>query len=59
MNQVILKQKIFNLQTELELIKQVLEKEPNFDIDEKNWLKIKPELKKTRKKTYQGRYGKG
>ncbi|MEK7635857.1 MAG: hypothetical protein AAB405_02085 [Patescibacteria group bacterium] len=53
-----LKEKVFQLQAELEFIKKAFEKEPDFDIDEKNWKKIKADSKKTRAKLYQIRYGK-
>ncbi len=51
-NQIAVKEKILNIQTELELLKKALLKEPNFTIDEKNWQKIRPELKKIRKELF-------
>lgn len=53
-----IKEKIFKLQAELEFIKKAFEKEPDFNIDEENWQKIKADSKKTREKLYQIRYGK-
>lgn len=53
-----IKEKIFQLQAELEFIKKAFEKEPNFDIDEENWRKVKADSKKIRAKLYQVRYGK-
>ena len=52
------KEKVFQLQAELEFIKKAFEKEPDFDVDENNWRKIKADSKKIRRKLYQGRYGK-
>ena len=57
-NQTIIKEKILNIQVELELLKRTLIKEPNFGIDEKNWQKIKPELKKIRKELFRKIYAK-
>ena len=53
-----IKEKVFQLQAELEFIKKAFEKEPNFDIDEENWRKIKADSKKIRARLYQARYGK-
>lgn len=52
------KEKVFQLQAELEFIKKAFEKEPDFGIDENNWRKIKADSKKIRGKLYQSRYGK-
>ncbi len=51
-----IKERILNLQTELELIKGVIIAKPDFDIDEKNWQKLKPLLKKIRKRLYKSYY---
>ena len=40
------KEKVFQLQAELEFIKKAFEKEPDFDVDENNWRKIKADSKK-------------
>jgi len=56
-NQTAVKEKILNIQTEIELLKKALLKEPDFSIDEKNWQKIRPELKKIRKKAFKKIYG--
>lgn len=58
MTQETLKEKIFNIETKLELLKKAIKKEPDFDIDEKNWRKIEPIARKTRKKLYEKYYGK-
>lgn len=53
-----LKEKIFNLETELEFLKQTLFKEPDFKIDEENWRNLRLAAKKIRKKLYREYYGK-
>ena len=58
MNQTTIKERIFNIESELEFLKRSLSKEPSFDIDEKNWQKVKSEVKKVRKEIYQKFYGK-
>ncbi|MBI2635431.1 MAG: hypothetical protein HYW79_02705 [Parcubacteria group bacterium] len=58
MNRIALKKKISRLETELEIIKTELEEKPDFDIDEKNWQKVKPESRKARKELYRKLYGK-
>jgi len=55
-NQIAVKEKILNIQTELEFLKKALLKEPNLTIDEKNWQKIRPELKKIRKELFKKNY---
>ncbi|PIS39599.1 MAG: hypothetical protein COT33_01095 [Candidatus Nealsonbacteria bacterium CG08_land_8_20_14_0_20_38_20] len=58
MTQSTLREKILNLESELKLLKHYVIETPDFDIDEKNWQKIRPEVKKIRKKLYQKFYGK-
>ncbi|MFH1462360.1 MAG: hypothetical protein ABIG08_01505 [bacterium] len=58
MNQTAIKEKIFNIESELEFLKRSFLKEPDFDIDEKNWRKVKSEAKKSRKEVFQRLYGK-
>lgn len=58
MTQTALRDKVLNIQAELEVVKKALQKEPDFSIDEANWQKIKPEAKKTRKLLYRKFYGK-
>lgn len=55
---IAIKEKIFGLEVELQMIKKALRKEPNFNIDEKNWLKIEREAKNVRKNLYRRVYGK-
>lgn len=58
MTQAALKEKIFDIEKKLEILKKAIKKEPDFEIDEKNWKKIKPIARKTRKKMYEKYYGK-
>lgn len=59
MAQTALKSKILDLESEIQLLKQALVKEPDFGVDEANWRKVRPIAKKTRAKLYRRRYGKG
>jgi hypothetical protein len=58
MNQANIKEKIFNIQSELELLKFAVTQNPDFDIDEKNWQKIKAKVKRVRKENYKKLYDK-
>jgi len=49
MRQKLIEKKVIELQAQLELVKQTLKKEPDFDIDEKNWSIIKSDVKKIKK----------
>lgn len=53
-----IKEKVFELEAGLQMIKKALRKEPNFDVDEKNWLKIEREAKNLRTNLYRKVYGK-
>ncbi len=57
-NQIEVREKILNIQTELEFLKKVLLKEPDFIIDERNWQKMGPELKKIRRELFKRNYAK-
>jgi len=50
MNQTKVQEKILNLESELECLKRLLVDKPDFDIDEKNWQKIKSQAKKSEEK---------
>jgi len=58
MNQTKVQEKILNLESELECLKRLLVDKPDFDIDEKNWQKIKSQAKKIRGEIYRQFYGK-
>lgn len=58
MTQATLKEKIFDIEKKLEILKKAIKKEPDFDIDEKNWKKIEPIARKTRKKMHEKYYSK-
>jgi len=53
-----IQKKILNLEAELMLLKRSVAKEPDFDIDEKNWKKINPYMKKIRTQVAKETYGK-
>lgn len=57
-NQTTLKEKILDIQGEVELLKRTLLREPDFNIDERNWQRIKPELIKARKDIFKKFYAK-
>ena len=58
MTQVQLKEKILNLEAQLRYVKRALTREPDFSLDEENWRKVKPQIRKTRKSLYARLYGK-
>lgn len=57
MNKIAVKNKIMNLEAQISLLKKAVIEEPNFDIDDANWKKIKPAIKKVRAKLYKKVYG--
>jgi len=57
MNQQVIKEKIFNIERDLEFLKRSFLEKPDFDVDEKNWQMIRAATKKVRKKLYQKYYG--
>ncbi len=57
MNKIAVKEKLNTLEAEIKLLKVVLTKRPDFEIDEINWKKTKPALKKARTQTYKEVYG--
>ena len=50
------KEKLKNLEAEVRLLKKAIVRKPNFDIDEVNWQKVKPLLKRTRSKLFKQFY---
>jgi len=58
MKQASVKEKIIGIQAELEILKRALIKKPDFDIDEKNWSKVKSSAKTVRKDLYRKQYAK-
>ncbi len=58
MNRIALSKKISDLDTELRGLKTKLEEKPDFDVDEKNWQKVRSESKKVRKELYRKLYDK-
>jgi len=57
MNKIAVNNRIMNLEAELDLLKKAIAGKPDFDIDEENWKKTKPVVKKTRAKIYKKAYG--
>lgn len=45
------------LEVELEFIKRRLQEEPDLEIDEINWEKIRPTMRKIREQVYRETYG--
>lgn len=58
MTSTALKEKILHLQAEVGLLMKVFEECPDFAVDEANWKKVKPAVKKARKAVYREVYGK-
>ena len=58
MTTAVLSKKIQRIELELETLKRTFKPEVDFDIDEKNWDKIKNSVKQSRKRVYQKSYGK-
>jgi hypothetical protein len=56
MEKISVKEKINRLEAELYLLKITVTKQPNFEIDGKNWQKIKSALKKARAKQFKTLY---
>ena len=56
MTNAVFKEKIRNLEAEIVLLKRAVIREPDFDIDEKNWGKVKPVIKKIRAKVFKKTY---
>lgn len=57
MNKTKVKDKIINLEAEIGLLKKAVASQPDFDIDETNWKKIRPTVKRARAKIYKQNYG--
>ena len=57
MTNAAVKNKIVNLEAEIQLLKKSVVKQPDFTVDEVNWQKIRPALKKARGKLAKRLYG--
>lgn len=57
MNKIAVKEKLQAMEAEIQKLKNAVLKRPDFEIDKKNWKKIKPALKKARGQTYNETYG--
>lgn len=49
--------KIRDIEMELEGVKRAVKISPDFVVDEKNWEKIQPAVRKTRRALYREQYG--
>jgi hypothetical protein len=58
MPQTTIKERVFNIESELAQLKKTLKTEPDFDIDERNWNKVKGTAKKIRGQLYKKYYEK-
>lgn len=56
MNPVTVQEKIQNIEVELEFLKRSFVKEPDFGVDEKIWERLKPDVKKIRRRLYRKNY---
>lgn len=56
MNKVNLKEKVLDLESKLEILKKSLIQEPDFDVDERNWERLKEGAKNIRRQLYRERY---
>ncbi len=57
MKKTAIENKIVDLEAKIKLLKESVRKQPSFSVDEKNWEKVKPEAKKTRKRLFKKVYG--
>ena len=58
MNKEAVKEKLLNIQAQIESIKRSLNEKPDFDIDDTNWQRVKSDAKKTRRSIYRRVYAK-
>ncbi len=58
MNKIAIATKLQSLQAQITLLSMAVAERPDFDIDEKNWAKIKPALKKARAQVFKQTYEK-
>lgn len=56
MTNTMIREKIRNLETEIMFLRSAIIEKPDFDIDETNWKKIKPDLKKVKAKIFKQVY---
>ena len=57
MTKIAVQKKLRGLEAEIRMLKIAVRTQPNFSVDEMNWRKIKPELKKARKQVAKRTYG--
>ena len=52
MNKLAVREKLNIMEAEIKILKTAMLARPDFEVDEKNWKKVKPALKKARAQTY-------
>lgn len=57
MNKIAVKEKLNSLEAEIRILRTAVNGRPDFEIDEINWKKVKPALKKARAQTFKEVYG--
>ena len=57
MTKTAVKEKLNSLEAEIQILRTAVTERPDFDIDEINWKRVKPALKKARAQTYKEVYG--
>ena len=57
MNKTAVKEKLKAIEAEIRILRTAVNERPDFGIDEINWKKVKPALKKSRAQTYKEVYG--
>ncbi len=58
MTNAVIQKRLSKLEAEVKKLRAVVERRPNFSIDDKNWNMMRPTLKKVRTQIYRDRYGK-
>ena len=57
MDKIGVREKLKTMEAEIRVLKAAVSERPDFEIDEINWKKIKPALKKARTETHKEIYG--
>jgi hypothetical protein len=56
-NKIAISEKLNTLEAEIKFLRKAVAERPDFEVDEANWKKIGPALKKARTQTYKKIYG--
>ena len=57
MTRTMIQKKLTDLEAEIRILKTAVRRQPNFAVDERNWRKVKPALKKARREVSKQAYG--